>query len=75
MEPASLVMERKMLREIKHRAERLVADRPRSGFARIDDRVLYGCRDRRPQQHFGKALAMPGRESRLTLRSASDVDH
>jgi hypothetical protein len=28
MEPASLVMERKMLRGIKHRAERLAADRP-----------------------------------------------
>ena len=28
MEPASLVMERKMLRGIKHRAQRLAADRP-----------------------------------------------
>jgi hypothetical protein len=44
------------------------------GYPRTDDRVLYGCRDGRLQQHSGKALAMPGRESRPTVRSASDVD-
>jgi hypothetical protein len=33
MEPASLVMERKMLRGIKERAERLAADEQQAGVA------------------------------------------